>query len=1203
MTRKLLPYEYELIQTLGVSEEEYRDFLSVQHDYSRSPEEKLQELRNGPVAIVLAVVGILFQVASVFLMPKPEIPKMSAGNRNRRDQQFSPRFGFNTSQDLAKYGDAINLVYCNTDDNAAGGVRVATSLIWSAVQSYGSSQFMQMMLAVGAGTIQEISVSRTAFGQTPVKQFVTQKTWTYFNNGLLRFDNLLSGDNSDPTRVGLASSALVYQTTLVGNQRTEGFSQSFSPTTMNKCGVYAAIPINVQFVDRDDKGKIRKAALGITVSGLEAYWPSFSASKARVPVPVGHRFTMSFARMENVVKSDTIQAAQELRRTLFSNIDAASVYKLGSAKYRVAAFNSTDIENADVAVTFECIESGLCPQEDYGTQDYIDNQKEATDAIVSLQARNAELNALLSQNGGAGPPIFYSDPSPRVLQLEGQINALNDGIEDLRAYRESRIQLRDIEESAYNDPMVNQIIREIDALQNQVEQIRSGNKQTTSNKPVPGRPAPRLPAKSTTSLEQQIKRKEAQLLRAIVQYGLQNGTERGGKNIVDLIKRQKQQLVNLQRQMAQLTPSSALWNRPAMDARNAGWRAEVAANDAAIADYQQDINDPEELNDYFQTKCLVKAEEASYTTITQSRVVDFALKARVFQRVQGRATRYGEVKAQTFKDSDNGVKIRSMFFWLWYRRTSDPQWTRSPRIFVVRRGADVDNFIFLKFIGAANTGGWEFRFDPIAETAAEMRHHGLADFAFIENTGPVQTIAHGDGTSVAFLGTLGGRADIYQSPLNRGPSQLDEWALFSVRSDTQLQFSFDQGPELSVMAVTEQRIEPLSAYPNLYQGLSLLGFNAYSGQGIQDLRSVSVFVTKGKMLRRLRDDGTYPANPDGSSSYAPDIFLDTILDGTNGIGRFAKVEGIDLQALALAKRFCRANGFFMDGVLAEQTPWRQFWAESAPFSLLELGRIGGKEALIPAVPCNSAGQITQAITISAMFNQGNILEDSYKEEFLDFGTSVQDLIASVMYRDTERNEAFPRNSSVEVQRADTTEANAVRQTFDLSQFVTSRNQAIAFAKLLCNQRRHIRKAIEFSTFPTDSVISPGAYIYVAIGENQWDQITTGAIEAGGSLNTPISGVADGSGYNALVYQSGAPVVSLSGITVSGNSSAELAPYAGRLFVLGKSVTRKRVFRVTEVEMDEEGEVRVKAVEHPCVQSGAQTLSLIADFSDSLFTVR
>jgi hypothetical protein len=36
MTRKLLPYEYELIATLGVSKEEYLDFVAQQHIYTKT---------------------------------------------------------------------------------------------------------------------------------------------------------------------------------------------------------------------------------------------------------------------------------------------------------------------------------------------------------------------------------------------------------------------------------------------------------------------------------------------------------------------------------------------------------------------------------------------------------------------------------------------------------------------------------------------------------------------------------------------------------------------------------------------------------------------------------------------------------------------------------------------------------------------------------------------------------------------------------------------------------------------------------------------------------------------------------------------------------------------------------------------------------------------------------------------------------------
>jgi len=538
-------------------------------------------------------------------------------------------------------------------------------------------------------------------------------------------------------------------------------------------------------------------------------------------------------------------------------------------------------------------------------------------------------------------------------------------------------------------------------------------------------------------------------------------------------------------------------------------------------------------------------------------------------------------------------------FWLWYKNGSDAASRRVPYVFAIRRGADQDNFVDLRFITGSNDGKWQFRFEPIAETAAEFLEYGTnPPFAYIENSGPLQTINNGDGTSVSFVGSIKA-ASGNLPPLNNNPYQVDEWGLFSNRSDTQISYSFEPGPEITVSAVTEQRVEALNSYPQLYNNLSLLGFNAYSGQGIQDLRSITVFTTQGKLVRQLNDDGTYGATANTASSYAPEIFLDTILDSVDGIGQFAKVGGIDTVALAKAKRFCQRNGLFFDGVIAQQTPWRQFWAEVAPFSLLELGRIGGKETLVPAVPCDNAGNIIRTVPISAMFTAGNILEDSYKEEHIDYGSSVQDLIASVIYRDTEVDGVFPRNRSVDVCLVGVTETTGVRQTFDVSDYVTNRAQAILFAKLLCNQRRHIRRNIEFRTFPTDSPLSPGAYVYVDMGQQDWQGIYSGQVETGGSLNIPLAErVPDGT-YNVLLYRSGQSVVSTNA-TVVNNTAASLSTYAGWLFVLGTTVKAKRVFRVVEVQMDEEGEVNVKATEHPCDSAGQ---SLIADFNDSLFTVR
>jgi hypothetical protein len=345
------------------------------------------------------------------------------------------------------------------------------------------------------------------------------------------------------------------------------------------------------------------------------------------------------------------------------------------------------------------------------------------------------------------------------------------------------------------------------------------------------------------------------------------------------------------------------------------------------------------------------------------------------------------------------------------------------------------------------------------------------------------------------------------------------------------------------------------------------------------------------------------STPSNSTSFAPDIFLDTILDNFNGIGRYASLHSVDVMQLAQSKRFCQRNQLFMDAVIADGRPWREFWAQVAPFSLLELGKIGGKETLVPALPyIKSTGQITRAISITALFNQGNILEDTFKEEFIDYGASVQDVIITLIYRDTERGSIFPRNNSVEVRRTDTQEANAIRESIDLSQFVTTRAQSILLGKYLCNVRRYNRRAIELMTFPTDTFVMPGGYVYVETSNNQWDGIYTGRIEDGGVLNVPLRGIPNGS-YNVLTYGSTDGTRSFNGVAITGGVAAAIASRRGDLFVLGQSVRSRRVFRVTEVTMEEEGETTIRAVEHPCDANGQSLIAEgIASYVAGMFTI-
>lgn len=1103
MTRKLLPYEYELIATLGVSKEEYLDFVAQQHIYKDVKEGTIIDIRNVPIAaIVLAIVGVLFQVASILLAPKLRLPqeqKEQTGAEQTRDQTLSPRLGFNGSQELAKYGDIVPLVYTNTSQNASGGVRLSTMLLWSAILSFGNNQFMRLMMTLGAANIAQIDAERTALGQFPAKDLIFNNIWQYYNaDGATRYNNLIRGDGSDPTRT-TPNDTTAKLNGLPG--AFEGFSQAFSPTTADSVGVTGFLPINVDVLILNTEGNtVRRRVDTYFQSRNGDYWPN---SDARPVVPVGNRWTLVVPNTAgNLASSDTPGIArQDALRASASIIDNGAIFKAGSALFRVVTVSysgsANGIEEGNLVATLECIRAGLMPRARYDSNHW----QQAGEQINAL--RN-QINANNAQIG----PLQQANANDQIVLSRGY----NLAFGKFARRRYFTQQERDARQNTIN------------TRNNQIAALYSSNNQ----------------------LQAQI-------------------------NILQT---------------------------------SAGVEA-------------------------LHVKGLARVDEAAYSSVTKCNVLDLALRYTVFKRLSGRSNVYGKDQVNYGHGaSDNGSKARTAMFALWYRFDGTGGYNRLPYIFCARGFNEQNVFTYIKLI-TRNAGPRfiEVKLEAVVDSFIEIRTFHTRGYCYLNTTAPLVTLGpdltENGNLEVYFNGSIymdGSRGDY--PPFNKSPINTTEFDLFNYDAFSQTSFSFDGATEVQITAVSEQLIQSWTTYsPNLYRGLSNLALHVVSGSGTQDLRSVSVYITEGKRLRPLStaanqygNEATGTTNdaainalaastPTNSSSFAPDIFLDTILDKENGIGKYASLHSVDVMQLAQSKRFCQRNALFMDGVIADGRPWREFWAQVGPLSLLELGKIGGKETLVPAVPYDkTTGAVTRAVSISALFNQGNILEGSYKEEFIDYGANVQDVIVTVMYRDVERNGIFPRNNSVEIRRTDTQEANAIRETTDASQFITTRAQAILLGKFLCNIRRHNRRAIEFQTFPTDSFIMPGSFIYVETSNNQWDGIYTGRVEAGGVLNLPIASTVPNGTYNVLTYGSTDGTRSFSGVVVTNNTAPALASVEGQLFVLGTAVRSKRVFRITEVTMEEEGETTVRAVEHPCDANGNSLIAHGLTVNAGLFTI-
>ena len=569
-----------------------------------------------------------------------------------------------------------------------------------------------------------------------------------------------------------------------------------------------------------------------------------------------------------------------------------------------------------------------------------------------------------------------------------------------------------------------------------------------------------------------------------------------------------------------------------------------------------------------------------------------------------------------------------------FKHSDTGEYTYFPGIFIVRRNADNDNYVYLRFLSHLNPKNWQFIFTPVHDVEAEiatnpgLKHaDGVVRFHYIDNNltdakvtyvapakwgFPAESALSGQSAAGTSLNTewLKTGYPVLQfagytrnpsnqgkffPPINKTPRGMNEWDLFTVSSDNNVNFSFDNGPEFELLAVTEQTVDHFNNYPSLYQNLSMIGLNMYSGRTISDLRSFTVFVTKGKEAKLLNGEIGHPC-------HAPNIFYDTAIDKTDGIGQYSSDTTLDIDRLKESQKFCEKNKLFMEGVISEDKSWRTFWSETAHFSLLEMAKIGGKDALVPAIPFDpSSGAIsTTPIQVVALFNQGNILEGTYKEEFIEYGESTQDTLVSAIYREQKddsinqkQTRVFAINQTVEVRYADTDENNLTRTTVDMSDYVSSREQAILVAKHLCATKRYTTKNIEFQTFPTASAVAPGDYIFVELAQNKWDNIFTGVIGPGGALNTAFNNDVPSGPKSFLIYNPNAEKpqnVAAVTASVANNTAPALKNYVGSLFVLGTEVKSKRIFKITEVTLEEEGETTIRATEHAADTDGVSSIN-------------
>ena len=211
--RALLPHETQLCEALGITEEEYWQFVYlIESVNGKRPEayDLIPDIVNmPPVAIAplviggvsigfygVVAIGVALSYVSTQLAPKPKAPKTPPSLTTEgaaAAKRFAPQTGFNSVQELADLGEIIPLVFTKREEIIlnnnikliTGGTRVNSRLVWSQLLSKGTHQQLKACFVLSSGQAKTApDFSGYAIGDLLLKNYTNAKIAVYYNGGV-----------------------------------------------------------------------------------------------------------------------------------------------------------------------------------------------------------------------------------------------------------------------------------------------------------------------------------------------------------------------------------------------------------------------------------------------------------------------------------------------------------------------------------------------------------------------------------------------------------------------------------------------------------------------------------------------------------------------------------------------------------------------------------------------------------------------------------------------------------------------------------------------------------------------------------------------------------------------------------------------------------------------------------------------------------
>ena len=1194
----LLPYERELIEIAGCTEEEYRAFTEEARRRSLTRPagyEHVPDVNNGfvvPILINLAI-GIALTAVGALLAPKPgaddrnEITQRQLGSKKGRSR-FNPTFGFDSVADIASYGDAVPVCfgfyegpeYANSLERGFhGGIVVTPKLVWSRMLSYGTHQAIKAMYVIGEPDMGTPQVEGVWLGGNALNGIYSHQFAYYWStapgSGRIKGNHLVGGTRASASAADPWAGDDVYVCPTSQGLEDRGFCMAYTPTAATKFGVYNAIAngtdrrLNWRVIsipkdgESRSKDRLKQERKKISTTKMEGAGRSYarlmglievdgrqSNTRDLVQVSVGssgifriggHKYDDPFEKGVDV--ADLRDEAKEERIRADQALQIGERFMIGNTMWRVVD-RPDDIwrNGSNTDIRLECVNTlgdktvGRIPanwlnktvMNDGGASDVRDNTNHAQINFYPLL--NADIAVIRNQR--------VTDVTE--IGIRSQVWAQMNGLCNFKSIP-SPGQLAE-----YDDDNVN--------ISNGTMNLYFAR---YSYFALQVRPAddPRQEAWFDIGEEFCVK-------------GSAPVDQFNYLQIKSAIPGQwEYRLVPLTAAFITRKPSGSL-----------AWRLDAKVSTLKNHDY----NTP--YGSFLVTAPgkFINIEETETSNLMLSKGSEGKPPYYVNEIVPSALTLEswspdidGKSHAWRYEILGNPENYSNGHYQQTPVTMEQIGGIKKLRVFVSSTVID---------LGGKNRWGQKKVWAP-HDYRINQTHPDTTDHTWSDGQHAKYTVY---ARNPYFNGniTANHRVTVSSFPVWQPGEPAEEAIEFE--HDTGIaevshygdliRRSCDSGAEHAIAYVNESVAYEDGQVADFAE-MTTMGIVLRASRDFSQLDQPRAWVRRGIRVTRLLDD-IY-----ASSNNFADLVYWILTDARAGLGDYISHSLVDREEMRKTARFLANYKLFFDGAIEDRRNVRQLISELAPNFLCNFVVKNGKFSLVPALPCDDAGNANgYKVPISAIFSDGNIIEDTFQVTFLE-AEERREIQSSLRYR-TNRYMQLPEEHSVKVRWLNTGNVSP-ENSVDLTAYCTTREHAEMVGRYYLAIRRHVDHTVSFTTTPEGLSLGPGDYIKVFTQANPYSPSANGVIRSDGALLSATE-LSDGS-YPVVLHRVGSETVENATIAVEGGRVAD-PTMANAIFTLERSSTEEHVYLVEQLTLNEDGLVEVSASYFPVDSSG---VSLIA----------